>query len=202
MRRREKKYERWSGKSISIVHAQPNSQPFPLQFFPSISFNHTVDHHTREPRFLRPHHRCPPMSPVGRSPARSSSWSLRKPRRDETREKRWTPLDVDANANVGGKRERRFSLRGERQKSGEGEEEREEFAARTGASFQFGVALLKGEGKFTARVGRVKIYYWSWNGPRLRGPRTEQRTVKLRRKSNNDGPPRCGRETARPVLSE
>ena len=41
------------GKS---VHAQrnSNSQPLPLQFSPSISFNHTVDHHTREPRFLRP----------------------------------------------------------------------------------------------------------------------------------------------------
>lgn len=124
-------------------------------------------------------------------------------RRDEMRGKRWTRTrTLRKTGNEGGKRERRFSLRGERQKSGEGEEEREEFAARTGASFQFGVALLKGEGKFTARVGRVKIYYWSWNGPRLRGPRTEQRTVKLRRKSNNDGPPRCGRETARPVLSE
>lgn len=95
-----------------------------------------------------------------------------------------------------------------RQKSGERGrrgKEREEFVARARdeRSFQFGVVLLKGEGKFTARVGRVKIYYWSsWNGPRLRGPRTEQRTVKLRRKSNNDGPRRCGRETARPVLSE
>lgn len=99
---------------------------------------------------------------------------------------------------TGGKRERWFSLGGERQKSGRGKRRE----ARDERSFQFGVALLKGEGKFTARVGRVKIYYWSWNGPRLRGPRAEQRTVKLRRKSNNDGPLRCGRETARSVLSE
>lgn len=53
-----------------------------------------------------------------------------------------------------------------RQKSGERGrrgKEREEFVARARdeRSFQFGVVLLKGEGKFTARVGRVKIYYWS-----------------------------------------
>lgn len=78
----------------------------------------------------------------------------------------------------------------------EREREREEFVAR---SFQFGVVLLKGEGKFTARGGKGENLLL--DGARLREA-SQRATVKLRRKSNNDGPRRCGRETARPVLSE
>lgn len=50
------------------------------------------------------------------------------------------------------------------------------------------LALLKGEGKFTARVGRVKIYYRaSVDGRRPDGSRgVSGEAVKVRRKSNND----------------
>lgn len=56
-------------------------------------------------------------------------------------------------------------------------------------SFRWRLALLKGEGKFTARVGRVKIYCRaSVDGRRSDGSSrgVPSEAVKLHRKSNND----------------
>lgn len=74
---------------------------------------------------------------------------------------------------------------------------REEVAGRTPMTLEvllpLALVLLKGEGKFTARMGRVKIYCRaSVDGHRPYGSRgVPSEVVKLCRKSNND----CQRPT-------
>lgn len=159
---------------INIVHAQPfefaalpGILPFHLR---PLSFNRGEEPWTttttttiaratcvRPPPHLLRHHRCPPMLPVGRSPARSSSWSPWAERSPSRRKLKWneretiTPRWSDVDANV---RRREKGEKGGKEKGG--------FLSKT---------KIGGEGKEREREGRIcssgegRALLPVWRGP-------------------------------------